>query len=334
MPVDGPLPKTGDQQDIDSDANRCLWARAPRNWRLQNLAGTDDYGFDYQVQTTPNQQATDIFRLQLKGTRSPEISADRAYISITLKASTVRYYDRAVEPVLLVIFDLSADPKPSECPMYYVWVRAELHRINIAELPAERKYVTLRAPLSNCLTEDTDLSEDIRYQNEVSRVGYALSSRAEQTHPDMQTEDRLNLVQGVMKGVAARSATFMNSLAASTEQHWVAPSPGTLAWNLNQAKADLSVNALERATNELNIAESKLEQATDLNWRSIGVFAATGKLSLDSTRLQAWPTRRHTRQRNCRNTWQRGWKQSFDSGFKTTQNRFKSCTNCWWETTR
>lgn len=264
MPVDGPLPKTGDQQDIDADANRCLWARSPRHWRMQNLAGTDDYGFDYQVQTTPNQQATDIFRLQLKGTRSPEISAGRAYISITLKASTVRYYDRAVEPVLLVICDLSVDPTPSECPLYYVWVRAELHRINIAELPVEQKYVTLRAPLSNRLTEDTDLSEDIRYQNDLSRVGYTLSSRAEQTHPGMQTDDRLNLVQGAMKGIAARGATFIDALAASTEQHWVAPSPGTLAWNLNQAKTDLGVNALERAAHELNIVESKLEQATDL----------------------------------------------------------------------
>lgn len=76
MPVDGPLPGTGDQHDINADATRCLMARHPKDWRLQSLEGTDDYGYDFQVQTTPNQRATDIFRIQLKGTRSPSLTAD------------------------------------------------------------------------------------------------------------------------------------------------------------------------------------------------------------------------------------------------------------------
>ncbi|WP_252959137.1 hypothetical protein [Pseudomonas simiae] len=54
----------------------------------------------FQVQTTPKQRATDIFRIQLKGIRSPNLTADGEYISVALKASTVRYYARAVEPVL------------------------------------------------------------------------------------------------------------------------------------------------------------------------------------------------------------------------------------------
>lgn len=43
MPVDGPLPGTGDQHDINADATRCLMARHPKDWRLQSLEGTDDY---------------------------------------------------------------------------------------------------------------------------------------------------------------------------------------------------------------------------------------------------------------------------------------------------
>lgn len=264
MPVDGPLPGTGVQHDINADADRCFRARSPRNWRLQSLEGTDDYGFDYQVQTTPNQQATDIFRIQLKGTRSPTITADKAYITIALKASTVRYYDRAVEPVLLVICDLSVDPEPIDCPLYYVWIRDELLRINVAELPVDQKFVTLRAPTANRLKSATDLSEEIRHQNKLSRAGHTLSARAEQTHPGMQAEERLTMIQCAVQGIAARGATFMDALAGSQEQHWVSPAIGTLAWNLSQARTELRVNALSRALIQLDESESKLGNATDM----------------------------------------------------------------------
>ena len=60
MPVEGPLPQTGDQQDIGADADRCFRARIPRDWRAHGVDGTDDYGIDYQIQTTPGQRATDI----------------------------------------------------------------------------------------------------------------------------------------------------------------------------------------------------------------------------------------------------------------------------------
>ena len=144
MPVEGPLPQTGDQHDINADADRCFRVRSPRNWRTRDLEGTDDYGLDYQVQTTPSQRVTDIFRVQLKGTRSPDISADGRFISIQLKASTIRYYDRLVEPILLVVCNLKADPEPVDCPLYYVWLRDELRRIDVANLPADQ--------LSNAVT--------------------------------------------------------------------------------------------------------------------------------------------------------------------------------------
>lgn len=75
MPVEGPLPQTGDNQDIGADASRCFLARAPKDWRAHDPAGGDDYGLDYLVQTTPMQRVTDAFLVQLKGTSSPKISA-------------------------------------------------------------------------------------------------------------------------------------------------------------------------------------------------------------------------------------------------------------------
>jgi hypothetical protein len=101
MPHDQGLPQTGDSQEIAQDAGDCLAANRPRSWKLTQLDGDNDYGFDYQV------QVVHPFRLQRKGTRSPKLSADGSHLSIELLASTLRYYDNTDEPVLLVSVTLA-----------------------------------------------------------------------------------------------------------------------------------------------------------------------------------------------------------------------------------
>lgn len=101
-----------------------------------------------------------------------------------------RYYARAVEPVLLVICDLSVNEDPVDCPLYYVWLRDELIRIAVDDLSAEQKYVTLRAPTKNILKRTIDLFEVIRRQNELSPVRHIMSQRPEPTS-GVQADDRL-----------------------------------------------------------------------------------------------------------------------------------------------
>lgn len=263
MPVAGPLPQTGDQQDIDDAAGRCFKARCPRDWRVRSLEGPDDYGLDFNVQTTPGQQVTDVFRVQLKGTGSPDLSADGAFLSIQIKASTIRYYDRLVEPVLLVVCDLSVDPEPIDCPLYYVWLRDELRRIGVTQLPEEQRYVTLRVPIANKL-RGADLSSDIQQQNELSRAGHAIDMRVEKTHPGMKVEERVSLVKGVTKGVTDRSATFIDALAAPSVEYWVNPPQNSLPWHLIRAKDFLLTTRLALAGADLDAAEGMMEGATAL----------------------------------------------------------------------
>jgi len=264
MPVEGPLPQTGDQQDIGADADRCFRARMPRNWRPHGLEGTDDYGLDYQIQTTPGQRATDVFRTQLKGTRSPDFSSDGQFVSIQLKASTIRFYDRIVEPVLLVVCDLSANSDPVDCPLYYSWVRDELRRISVSTLDPEQKYVTLRVPISNRLTYSTDLSAEIDAQNELARAGHAMFMSVEKTHPGMLIEDRVTVVQNITSGISFRSAAFIDALALPAEQHWIEPSHGSLAWHLKTTERLLKSTSLDKASAELDAAESMLQTATPI----------------------------------------------------------------------
>lgn len=255
MPVEGPLPQTGDAQDIGADAARCFVARIPRNWRPHSLEGTDDYGLDFQIQTTPGQRATDVFRVQLKGTRSPVLSADGSFLSIALKASTVRFYDRIVEPILLVVCDLSADPEPVDCPLYYAWVRDELRRISVSDLDPAQESVTMRVPVANRLRSTTDLSRDIDAQNELARAGHALGETVERTHAGMLVEERVGFVQRMASGIDQRGTSFIDALAAPVDQHWIEPTAGSLAWHLRQANLHLKTGLLDRAEAELVQAE-------------------------------------------------------------------------------
>jgi len=87
-------------------------------------------------------------------------------------------------------------------------------------------------------------------------------------------DERFTLVQGVVKGLAARGSALMNALAGPTEDYWVNQARDTLAWNLTQAKAYLRVTALDRAKTQLDGAELKLEGSVILEraeyWRLRG----------------------------------------------------------------
>lgn len=134
--MQGTLPQESDSQRIGHQAQKCFIAKHPDTWRPKQLDGTDDFGFDYQVQTVVDGYVRDVFRVQLKGTTAPLKNADGSFFSVQLKASTVRYYERATEPILLVLCDLSASPQSAvSCPLYYCWVEVELRRINNTGLP-------------------------------------------------------------------------------------------------------------------------------------------------------------------------------------------------------
>lgn len=262
MSHDEGLPQTGDAQEIGADAVRCLYANAPRSWLLKDLGGTDDYGFDFQIQLKAGQQVREIFRAQLKGTRSPKLSADGEFFSIALSTSTLRYYDNVVEPVLLILCDLSVNlEEPIACPMYYVWLRNELRRVGIAEIPLGQKEVTLRLPKANLLTKGIDLLEDVRQANALANVGHALDVSVADMKPDLGAEQRIAVVKGVERSIAERSAAFVDALAAPPKEFWMEPPRGTLDWHLWIARKHINIGRLDKCQTELTAAANKLAGA-------------------------------------------------------------------------
>lgn len=268
MPHDDGLPQTGIAQEIGEDAHDCLRANRPRNWQLTELAGVNDFGFDLQVQLSVNQQVTHPFRIQLKGTRSPERSVDGSFISISLSTSTLRFFDNTGEPVLLVLCDLSVQPdEPRECVLYYVWVREELDRIQIASIPIAQKEAVIRVPTANVLNRKTDLIDEVRKQFRLSRAGQELDTSVAGMDPSLASEDRVLMVEAITKNIASRSIVFAQALAEPPTDIWVNPPHGSVAWLLTEAKSALASGHLAkcseflRQASECLVAASKLECA-------------------------------------------------------------------------
>jgi tetratricopeptide (TPR) repeat protein len=255
-------PQTGDAQEIGQDAEDAFRGGRPRSWIIKGLDGTDDYGLDFQIQLKADHQILDIFRVQLKGTRSPTRSAGGEFISIALSASTLRYYSRIVEPVLLVLCDLSVDPEnPTVCPLYYVWLRQELRRVEVESVPFAQQTVTLRVPTTNVLQRTTDLLPEIRLANALAEVGHALDVRVSELRPNLGLAERVGLVQDVGRGISSRSSALVDALAEPTEKAWPEPARGTLAWSLRAIAAFLRDGRADRCAAEVDRANALLTEA-------------------------------------------------------------------------
>lgn len=259
------FPGIGESQEIGQDATRCLHTNAPKNWvPPKDLGGTDDYGLDFQIQLKAQSQAAAIFRLQLKGTRSPTLIEGGKFISIPLSVSTLRYYRTISEPILLVVCDLNANADPRQCPLYYVWVREELRRIGVDSLDLKQKEANLRVPTANQLTYELDLLPDVRNANELAEAGHALDVRVADLRPELQPEQRVEVVHDIAEGFSKRSAAFLEAVAAPASEHWPKPDAGTLAADLIEAARLLRTGKVDKATAVLDHAKAKLKGAVAL----------------------------------------------------------------------
>jgi tetratricopeptide (TPR) repeat protein len=265
MPHDDGLPQTGDSQEIGQDAYDCLRAKRPKGWQLTELGGVNDFGFDLQVQISVKQQIVHPFRLQLKGTRSPKRSADGTFLSIALLTSTLRYFDNTDEPVLLVLCDLSTNPEdPRECNLYYVWMREELERIEIASIPLSQDEAVVRVPTANVLDRSTDLVEEVRKRHRLSRVGHALETSVAGMDPSLGSEDRVVMVEAITRNIGTRNIVFAQALAEPATEVWLNPPRGSLAWLLTEAKAANASGKVDKCDELLRQAAERLANCTGL----------------------------------------------------------------------
>lgn len=282
MAHDKGLPKTGDSQEIGQDAYDCLRAKRPKGWQITELGGPNDFGFDLQVQLSVDQQVVHPFRVQLKGTRSPQRSADGSFLTIDLSTSTLRYFDNTDEPVLLILCDLSIDPdEPRDCNLYYVWMREELERIQIASLPPTQKEAAIRVPTANVLDRSVNLSDEVRKRHRLSRLGHELDKSVASMDPSLGSAERVGMVEAITRNIAGRNIAFAQALAESATDVWLNPPRGSLAWQLTEAKRDIASGKVAKCVERLDQASAHLEDSTSLELAEYWHLRGRAHLVLD-----------------------------------------------------
>jgi hypothetical protein len=162
-----PLPIESESQEIGHHAVMAFHSLRPLSWRITPTDGDSDVGLDLQIQLVEAKRYQGIFHAQVKGSRqknengrSETLSADQSFYSVELKISTLNYYVRVGNPVMLVFVDLSIDAEPRHCKAFYLWINDEIDSLldgkpNLTHLGADTH--TFRIPTENVLDANVDV---------------------------------------------------------------------------------------------------------------------------------------------------------------------------------
>ncbi|MGU7816659.1 DUF4365 domain-containing protein [Burkholderia sp. AW49-1] len=266
MSDDAVLPKENNSQRIGHRANKCFSAYHPDSWRPHSLEGTDDVGFDYQVQLVVEGNYVGIFRVQLKGSESPTLNATEEFYSIPLSRSTVNYYARVADPILLVFCDLSVDlERTTACPAFYVWIHDELKRFREEGRDGSgTDSLVVRIPVGNRLTEEVDLRADVEAHVRLHKVAVALDEVVEEKLPSISPDERASLLENVSTGLSQYSGALLQVMAAPATTPWPAAPRDSFAGKLDEASRHLSTGSVDKAMVILDDLEPSLEVMTSL----------------------------------------------------------------------
>jgi tetratricopeptide (TPR) repeat protein len=166
-----------------STASSLLFGDAhPPTWEVSPLPGSTDYGFDYQVQLAPDHQVSYAFRVQLKGTESPNVSADGSKLSIPLQRTTLNLYANTQDEVMLVVavvrFAANGKPDKAASKVYWVWISDELERLRGSSSALDlstQDSVTLHVPLDQELTPELDIASYLDHRIQEDRASEDLA---------------------------------------------------------------------------------------------------------------------------------------------------------------
>ncbi|WP_082055264.1 DUF4365 domain-containing protein [Cupriavidus basilensis] len=266
MSHEAALPKESEAQRIGQRANKCFSARHPETWRARSLEGTDDVGLDYHVQLVDGERYVAAFHVQLKGSESPAINVSGEFYSISLSRSTVNYYARVTEPILLVYCDLSVDLKSAPaCPAFYVWIHEELKRFRKdGRDKSESDSLTVRVPVANQLTEETDLRADVDANLRLHKVATTLDEVVEAKLPSAAPDERATLLEGVATGLAQYSGTLLEVMASPVTTPWPTAPRDSIAGKLDEVGRRLAIGAIDKASVLLETLEPYFDGMTPL----------------------------------------------------------------------
>lgn len=194
----------------------------PATWLLDSREGPNDFGYDFEVQVAPNNQVQNTFRLQLKGTKAPTISADGSTLSIGSKVRTLNLYAQSGDEVMLVVavvsFHSNGKVDHANSKVYWTWISDEIRRLwgnrYAVDLEGKQEEVTLKVPVAQVLTPDVDVTPYLKQRLRLARAMEDLNALAFESNlsADGQTEPLEQLLINVRRHPELLSTSFEGEL--------------------------------------------------------------------------------------------------------------------------
>ena len=154
------LPIDDESRSVGSRARAIVHYKFDSNhWEYREKTGVD-VGIDCIFELTENDQWTgNIIECQIKGRTQPKYNTTHEFISLSVKVSTVNYWLKRKNPVVLLVVDVTDET------IYYLDIKAYFRDKGKQEQLAENQNdITLRVPVSNIVsTDDEDLQQIARF---------------------------------------------------------------------------------------------------------------------------------------------------------------------------
>lgn len=257
------LPKECVSQEIGQYAILSFNVSYPVSWRVKDLAGDDDVGYDFQVQVIDDRQYSYIFRAQLKSSRQSDeegktkLSGCGTYFSQVLKVSTINYCLRSAEPLMLLYVDLTADENPRNCPVYYLWLDSEIDKLRGSKRDLShlnQDSVTFRIPISNQLTPELDAIPHLKrvYEKHIALGDVFQTIEA-------QKDDPFEVINKLSEKFKS-SPSSLDSVLEDRDTPWLDAPRGSLSHDLKESFTYLQNNDLHLAREILSEVVKRVEE--------------------------------------------------------------------------
>jgi len=258
------LPKESLQQEAGHYGVIALNATHPLGWRPTETDGDSDAGLDLQVQVVKDGHYKSMFNAQVKAcTQSNEnglskrLNADKTHYSQELKISTLNYYARIENPIMLIFADLCLDSNPRKCKTFYIWIDDELELLlaghsDLTHLNKDTH--TFHVPIENEINDSLDVLPYLASRLEKKRKLNGLYQQIE-NHVD----NPLEILAQVQSHISSRTA--IDTITTEVDFPWMEPPEGTIAYDLKSSASSVSNNNIDIATEQLKKLKRKISQS-------------------------------------------------------------------------
>ena len=260
------LPKESESQEIGHFAVNTFSNCHPTSWRPTQTDGDADAGLDMQVQIVDQGHYTNVFHAQIKGSAQKEngmnkkLSADGKHFAQPLDISTLNYYARIENPVMLVFADLAQDKNPRKCQAYYLWIDEEIEQLREGKPSLDhlgKASHTFHIPVENILDSDLNVLPYLNNRLEKKRALEGIYNIVEEKYPD--PIDKVNQIGSVLE----TNKVALDTILTKTEAPWLDAPEDSFAYQLKKVSEFLSLNNAKLAQDNLDKLADRLEEANN-----------------------------------------------------------------------